>query len=366
MYVNITESGGAYSADKTFAEIESAVENGYSVVANVISLGSSTILSLSQIVPGYAYFTLYLDGHVYFVIISTSESGDSVSYMETPVPASSISFSPTDTLTSDNVQDAIEEVDGKASSIGTDQIQDGSVTADKIGFTGEDIPTSSTDETSISSQLSNLAGNKADASKAFVDRTDFIYGSILEAALTKQPGTYIVDISATDTPIQGIWYFAKIYDVSITHRIVELYSGANSGYQEKYYTTYNSASEPGWDGWSKITTAMSPQEFDLPLASGFSNGGGGNSVYWKDQFNQVHFLVSVTNQNSLSSGDVIATLPAGFRPSKTAIFVLGSLLSAVKKTGSLNVKSDGSIVYFGDPLSSGAVVFGTGVFVAAS
>lgn len=117
--------------------------------------------------------------------------------------------------------------------------------------------------------------------------------------------------------------------------------------------------------WTEVATATQPQEYGLPLASGFSNGGGGNSVYWKDQFNQVHFLVSVTNQNSLSSGDVIATLPAGFRPSKTAIFVLGSLVSAVRKTGSLNVKSDGSIVYFGDPLSSGAVSFGAGAFVAA-
>lgn len=120
-----------------------------------------------------------------------------------------------------------------------------------------------------------------------------------------------------------------------------------------------------WSEWIKLSDATPPQEFDLPLVSGFSNGGGGNSVYWKDQFNQVHFLVSVTNQNSLSSGDVIATLPAGFRPSKTAIFVLGSLVSSVRKTGSLNVKNDGSILYFGDPLSSGAVSFGAGAFVAA-
>lgn len=129
---------------------------------------------------------------------------------------------------------------------------------------------------------------------------------------------------------------------------------------------YYNAGDDGlkWSGWQPIATATPPQEYGLPLASGFSNGGGGNSVYWKDQFNQVHFLVSVTNQNSLSSGDVIATLPAGFRPSKIAIFVLGSLVSAVRKTGSLNVKSDGSIVYFGDPLSSGAVSFGAGAFVA--
>ena len=131
------------------------------------------------------------------------------------------------------------------------------------------------------------------------------------------------------------------------------------------YTNASSNAGSMWTGWHPLATAMKPQEFDLPLASGFSNGGGGNSVYWKDQFNQVHFLVSVTNQNSLSSGDVIATLPAGFRPSKTAIFVLGSLVSAVRKTGSLNVKSDGSIVYFGEPLSSGVVSFGAGAFVAA-
>ena len=131
MYVNITESGGTYSADKTFAEIESAVENGYSVVANVISLGSSTILPLSQITSGYlAIFSLYLDGGYYFVTISTSELGDSVSYMETPVPASTISFSPTDTLTSDNVQDAIEEVDGKVITTGATTVQTSAWSAD--------------------------------------------------------------------------------------------------------------------------------------------------------------------------------------------------------------------------------------------
>ena len=126
--------------------------------------------------------------------------------------------------------------------------------------------------------------------------------------------------------------------------------------------------EGNWidDDWLYFSTTTPPQEFDLPLASGFSNGGGGNSVYWKDQFNQVHFLVSVANQNSLSSGDVIATLPAGFRPSNTVIFVLGSSSGAVRKTGSLNVTSDGSIIYFGDPLSSGAVSFGAGAFVAAN
>ena len=124
MYVNITESDGTYSADKTFAEIEAAVENGHSVAANVTSRGSSTILPLSQIVSGFAaIFSLYLDGDVYFAFISTSESGDSVSYIESPIPASSISFSPSDTLTSDNVQDAIEELDGKVITKGATTVQ---------------------------------------------------------------------------------------------------------------------------------------------------------------------------------------------------------------------------------------------------
>lgn len=117
MYVNITESGGTYSADKTFAEIESAIESEYSVVANVKKgneeLEIGFILPLAHFVSGsVVMFALYLDGSFYSASV---ESNNFASYFEVKIPATSISFTPTSTVTSDNVQDAIEEVDTQLS-----------------------------------------------------------------------------------------------------------------------------------------------------------------------------------------------------------------------------------------------------------
>lgn len=112
MYVNITESGGTYSADKTFAEIESAIESEYSVVANVkegneeFEIGF--ILPLAHFVSGsVVLFALYLNGSFYSASVS---SNNFASYSEVKIPAMSISFTPVSTLTSENVQDAIAEV----------------------------------------------------------------------------------------------------------------------------------------------------------------------------------------------------------------------------------------------------------------
>lgn len=112
MYVNITESGGTYSADKTFAEIESAIESEYSVVANVkegneeFEIGF--ILPLAHFVSGsVVLFALYLNGSFYSASVS---SNNFASYSEVKIPAMSISFTPISTLTSENVQDAIAEV----------------------------------------------------------------------------------------------------------------------------------------------------------------------------------------------------------------------------------------------------------------
>lgn len=117
MYVNITESGGTYSADKTFAEIESAIESEYSVVANVKKgneeLEIGFILPLAHFVSGsVVMFALYLDGSFYSASVA---SNNFASYFEVKIPATSISFTPTSTVTSDNVQDAIEEVDTQLS-----------------------------------------------------------------------------------------------------------------------------------------------------------------------------------------------------------------------------------------------------------
>ena len=63
-----------------------------------------------------------------------------------------------------------------------------------------------------------------------------------------------------------------------------------------------------------VAIAKPPQEFDLPLASGWSNYGVAVSRYSKDQFGQVSVIIDITNAGAIASGSTVATLPAGFRP----------------------------------------------------
>ena len=86
--------------------------------------------------------------------------------------AAEVGNAPIAGMTATNVQQALEElrenIDNIVSgiipggSITSDMIQDGAVTADKLGsdVTGDTIPTSASDPTSISSQLSNLESSK--------------------------------------------------------------------------------------------------------------------------------------------------------------------------------------------------------------
>lgn len=109
MYVNITESGGTYSADKTFAEIYQAYQDGEVIFAicDTVHIPLYTFGGNQVVV-----FAIYNANKLITISISNQDQVN----LDTSFPTSSrISFSPTDTLTSDNVQDAIEEVDGKAS-----------------------------------------------------------------------------------------------------------------------------------------------------------------------------------------------------------------------------------------------------------
>lgn len=135
MYVNITESGGTYSADKTAQEIYEAYQSGYAVFA-VLENNDSLIIDLRAVTNSSgaytAVFNLTLSQTTLQVVIANSVPGaqDVVVYLQSKLSASSISFSPTDTLTSDNVQGAIEEVDGKVITTGATTVQTSAWSAD--------------------------------------------------------------------------------------------------------------------------------------------------------------------------------------------------------------------------------------------
>lgn len=75
-----------------------------------------------------------------------------------------------------------------------------------------------------------------------------------------------------------------------------------------------------WLGWKPLATATKPQEFDLPLADGWS----GWAKYSKDQFGRVLVYGLVAKSTALLSGDVIGTFPEGFRPSDTCPMTITS------------------------------------------
>ena len=75
-----------------------------------------------------------------------------------------------------------------------------------------------------------------------------------------------------------------------------------------------------FSGWQSFATAIKPQEFDLPLAEIWS----GWAKYSKDQFGRVLVYGLVAKSTALISGDVIGTLPEGFRPSATCPMTITS------------------------------------------
>ncbi len=72
--------------------------------------------------------------------------------------------------------------------------------------------------------------------------------------------------------------------------------------------------------WSEIATATKPQEFDLPLAEGYTANGG--CKYSKDQFGIVRVVGNINKSSgAFAPNTPFATLPAGFRPGRYGGFV---------------------------------------------
>lgn len=226
--------------------------------------------------------------------------------------AAQVGNAPIAGLTATTVQAALAELRDQiqdivagsipSQSVTTEQIQDGAVTAEKIGFTGEDIPTSDTDSTSISSQLSNRllihANNAAglDCNLLIKDgRYQIQSPNILNAPPWIDPtnGHFFIDVFHH----MDIWVRQIAYEVNST----------------RIYTRARLAGS--WSQWEPLATATPPQEFDLPLAEPYD----GNGKYLKTQENIVIVDVNIgtTGGSEISNNNMtFATLPAGFRPSR--------------------------------------------------
>lgn len=131
-------------------------------------------------------------------------------------------------------------------------------------------------------------------------------------------------------------------------------SWAGNGVKQTY-TNYDSGiiytrvspTKDVWNPWKPLATATKPQEFDLPLASGFTALSGGTK-YCKTQENIVIVNIRCKANSSLTpSGDTITigNLPSGFRPSgfvsAGAVFDTDDL--GGKYAGGITVNQNGQV-----------------------
>ena len=77
--------------------------------------------------------------------------------------------------------------------------------------------------------------------------------------------------------------------------------------------TYSGA----WVGWRELAPATPPQEYDMPLDSGWTTVPTSHCVYSKDQFGMVRITLAAMPDEPVSENTRIAVLPAGFRPAVT-------------------------------------------------
>ena len=138
MYVKITRNGGTYSADKTAQKIYEACQDGYAVFAVPFS-PDIPIMSLHNVIKGLganeyvADFASNIMQTFYSVIIN--DSSNRVLFATADLKADDISFTPASTLTSGNVQDAIEEVNNKII-----ESTSATITLTASGWTGSAAP----------------------------------------------------------------------------------------------------------------------------------------------------------------------------------------------------------------------------------
>ena len=215
-------------------------------------------------------------------------------------------------MTATNVQQALEELRNDISdivagiipggSITSDMLQDGAVTADKLGsdVTGDTIPTSASDPTSISSQLSNR----------LLKSGDTMMGDLLLGAPTMGThgaiGAFVDDVSA----VTFIDAFDASRDNGSRIQLVTNRADVNSCYIQLLKRVDGEFILLG-----ELALAIKPQEFSLPLAEGVTTVGACyKNIYSKDQFGIVRVWFSVHFESIPASGTHVFNLPEGFRP----------------------------------------------------
>lgn len=207
--------------------------------------------------------------------------------------------------------------------------------------TGADIPVSSSDQTSISASLSNKVSRAGELVPLGTNILPFA------------PGRYSVDgvsdadmANSMNLPVLTWHYEIDVIAAANATGLVSNYKAIivypSSNVVLPYINIMNYEGE--WTGWTKISTATPPQEQNLMLSSGWNIKQGGHAMFFKTQENVVHVIMSICSNAAVSAGDVIATIPVGFRPAKLIQIPIICKISGQSelKFGHLDVGYDGT------------------------
>ena len=205
MYVNITgDDISGYQADKTAQELYEAYEAGFAVFARLLVDGSYTQIGLYAAghVGNFYTMSFYETYGVssFMATIKNEGSGESVTFSTSGIDASDIPFaSGTTGLTSDNVQDAIEEVAGKTS--GTSVM--------RVNITGDESSGYTSDKTA--EEIYSAVGNGYSVF-AMISQAGFSLESIPLSSAVHLPDTGPSSGGYTATFIStGVSPYKKVY-----------------------------------------------------------------------------------------------------------------------------------------------------------
>jgi len=118
-----------------------------------------------------------------------------------------------------------------------------------------------------------------------------------------ETGYFSTTTSVTGLPFSSAWRihcFKDGYDIVL----LAFPTAANKDPYIKYYANGQ------WRAWKQLATAAPPTLYSLPITSGLTATGG----YYKNQFGEITIQVQINNSSGFKNGDVIANLPAGYRP----------------------------------------------------
>ena len=266
------------------------------------------------------------------------------------------------TLGSDGKLPAAQKPAYTASEVGavpTTRTVNGKALSADVTLTGEDIKTSASDETTISSQLSNLIADHG--IKTYRDYTQIglsgseitiaqIFESLPAGSTLYANNTPTSCLTSTERPTVTVYGFLIARKVSSAFAIMEWHCPSNDDGSVigNYTSAYRTVSSPSWSGWALEPTATPPQEFDLPLLDGWYTNYRVKYRKTQEGLVVVNAILELSKGYSASDSTQIAVLPEGFRPATSFMYPVSVQDGSTRASAIVQIGTSGTIIYYGD------------------